>query len=77
MICAFLFLINASFLISGLLYERNGWFKNFFHNILKWHIPNDEWSFDSAHNAYSTCIICGKMIKRNPSGNWSECYGKK
>lgn len=41
----------------------------FFHNILGWHRPNDEQSFDGL-SCHSRCRFCNKEIMEDGQGNW-------
>jgi len=43
--------------------------KWFFHNVMKWHLPNNEESFDGC-SIHSTCKFCGKEIMQDSQGNW-------
>lgn len=54
---------------SGILYCKFGLFKTFYHDVLKWHEPIDEWEFDGC-NVHSVCKYCGKEIMRDSQGNW-------
>ena len=62
---AFLFLITAG------LYQFFGWFKSFFHDFLKWHVPAPgakQW-YDGI-NVHSYCKYCGAEIIQDGNGNW-------
>jgi hypothetical protein len=52
-----------------ILYEKFGWFKWFYHDILGWHKPTDEKEFDGC-NTCSHCKYCGKEIMQDSQGNW-------
>lgn len=61
------------FILTATIYSlTNGKvFKFFYHNILEWHIPNEDKSFDGC-SYMSTCRICGKPILQDSQGNWFE-----
>ena len=44
-------------------------FKWFYHDILEWHLPNEEEGFDGC-SFHSTCKLCGKEIMQDSQGNW-------
>ena len=54
---------------SAILYEKFGWFREFYHDILGWHMPTDEKEFDGC-NTHSHCKYCGKEIMQDSRGNW-------
>jgi hypothetical protein len=64
-----LLLIITIFLISTLLYFAFDVGKWFYHNILGWHKPTKEISFDGCSKC-STCKICSKEILQDSQGNW-------
>ncbi len=57
--------------IFGLVYLGTGGAigKWFYHNILGWHLPQHEESFDGC-SWRSTCKFCGKEIEQDSQGNW-------
>lgn len=57
------------FIGSIVLYQKLGLFKRFYHDVLRWHEPIDEWEFDGC-NVHSVCKYCGKKIMRDSQGNW-------
>lgn len=61
----------AIFIISGIIYSvtKGKIFKFFYHDLLGWHIPNNELGFDGC-SLISTCKICGKEILQDSQGNW-------
>ena len=70
MIFVLIWLIFASaFLLLALAYEKTGFGKRFFHDILKWHEPIDEQHYDGC-NWHSKCKHCGKDIIRDSHNNW-------
>lgn len=63
--------IGLSFIIFTpiILYLKFGWFKVFYHDILQWHEPIDEYGFDGC-SFHSVCKYCGKEIMQDSQGNW-------
>ena len=59
------------FFVPIILYEKFGWFKGFYHDVLGWHKPIDEHWPDEL-NMHSVCKYCGKHIVRDSQGNWFE-----
>lgn len=57
------------FFVPILLYEKFGWFKWFYHDILWWHKPTDEREFDGC-SLHSRCKYCGREIMQDSQGNW-------
>lgn len=57
------------FYVPILLYEKFGWFKGYYHDILGWHKPTDEKEFDGC-NTCSHCKYCDKEIMQDSQGNW-------
>ena len=57
--------------ITGVLYlvTKGRVFKWFYHNVLEWHLPNEEQGFDGC-SIHSTCKFCGKDIMQDSQGNW-------
>ena len=57
--------------IAGVIYlvTKGKVFKQFYHNILEWHLPNEEQGFDGC-SFHSTCKFCGKEIMQDSQGNW-------
>lgn len=64
-----LFGFISIFYVPIILYEKFGWFKWFYHDILGWHKPTAEIDFDGC-NANSHCKYCGKEIMQDSQGNW-------
>lgn len=56
-------------LIGGTFYVKLGWFKRFFHDVLKWHMPDEYIGFDGASYC-SSCKYCHKDIIQDSQGNW-------
>ena len=61
--------LSFIFFVPIILYEKFGWFKWFYHDVLQWHEPIDEFEFDGC-NAKSVCKHCGKEIMMDSHGNW-------
>ena len=55
--------------ITSILYSYTGIGKQFYHNILHWHKPNDIKNFDGC-SFNSKCKYCGKEIMQDSQGNW-------
>lgn len=55
--------------VASLLYFKKGLFKSWFHNVLEWHIPSNEISFDGT-SFESRCKYCKKHILQDSQGNW-------
>jgi hypothetical protein len=72
-IAKILFITLSIFLINALLYLKFGLFKKFYHDILKWHKPHNEYDseFDGC-SFHNTCKYCGKEIIQDSQGNWFE-----
>lgn len=64
-----LFSFILIFFVPIILYEKFGLFKTFYHDVLGWHEPIDEYEFDGC-NLHSVCKYCGKEIMRDSQGNW-------
>lgn len=64
-------ILGLSFIIFApiVLYEKFGWFKVFYHDVLGWHKPIDKEWFDGC-NTHSHCKYCGKEIMQDSQGNW-------
>ena len=64
-------ILGLSFILFApmVLYFEFGWFKGFYHDVLKWHKPTDEREFDGC-SVHSKCKYCGKEIMRDSQGNW-------
>ena len=62
------------FLLCASLYLAFGWFKFFYHNILKWHEPKkkDKHSYEVSHRGHCVCKYCGNEIMQDSQGNWFE-----
>ena len=70
-IVMFIGCVIALMFIAGILYfvTKGRIFKLFYHDLLEWHIPNNEESFDGC-SFHSTCKLCGKEIMQDSQGNW-------
>lgn len=51
------------------LYFKLGWLRFFYHDILKWHVPEDI-RLIYGINVESICKYCGKEIIQDSQGNW-------
>lgn len=51
------------------LYYKTGIGKWFYHDILKEHVPDDDYSYDG-FSLHSHCKHCGKEIRKDSHGNW-------
>lgn len=61
------------FYVPPLLYFKLGWFKFFYHNLLKWHTPDIEYEITQRDiNTHARCKHCGKEIIQDSQGNWFE-----
>lgn len=59
------------FLLGSILYTALGWFRFFYHDKLKWHIPDKRSKISSdGYNIHANCKYCGKHIMRDSQGNW-------
>lgn len=65
-------LIGLAFFRS-LCFIQRGWdgspMRDFIHNIMDDHVPEDHVDFDGA-SIHSKCKICNKMILQDSQGNW-------
>ena len=55
----------------GLIYllTKGKLFKWFYHDILGWHLPDDDCGYDGCSYT-ATCKLCGKDILQDSQGNW-------
>ena len=66
-------LVLSIWWIGGLFYlVSNGkMFKRFYHDVLEWHLPNEDNDFDfDGCSTHAKCMICGKDIMEDSQGNW-------
>ena len=58
-------------LSGAVLYHITGLFRFFFHDILKWHEPdeNERIYFDGC-SRHATCKYCKEDIMQDSQGNW-------
>lgn len=56
-------------LIGGIFYSRKGWNKKFFHDIMGWHEPTKNITFNGVSYC-SHCKYCKKRIMQDSQGNW-------
>lgn len=64
--------IISVMLIGGIIYlvSKGKIFKQFYHNIMGWHLPSDEPQKFDMCNIHAKCKICGKSIMQDSQGNW-------
>lgn len=65
-------IIIAIMWVSGVIYmvSKGRIFDWFYHNVLKWHLPdNKPQEFDGC-NIHTHCKFCGKEIMQDSQGNW-------
>lgn len=55
---------------SAFLYFRFGLFHRWYHNVLKWHQPDDTPKWSDGCSAHARCKWCGKEIMQDSQGNW-------
>ena len=68
-LCFVVFL--AVFYIPPILYFKKGWFKRFFHDLMKWHRPDENtpiWC--DGCSDHCVCKYCGEEIMQDSQGNW-------
>lgn len=61
----------AVFMTGALGYFLFGLFKKLYHDLLHWHLPEDngeQWS--DGCNQHAICKYCGKEIMMDSQGNW-------
>ena len=69
-ICILILTLLALFGIGNIFYFKKGWFKKFYHNVLGWHIPNDDLHEFDGCSFKNICKHCGKEIMQDSQGNW-------
>ena len=52
------------------MYLWKGWFKWFFHDILKWHKPDNQPMWFDGCSTHAHCKYCGHEIMQDSQGNW-------
>jgi len=57
------------FLCGAVLYLLTGFGKQFYHDVMEWHMPTDSQGWDGC-SFTSTCKYCGKDIMQDSQGNW-------
>lgn len=57
------------FLAFALLYLKFGLCKWLYHDILRWHEPDDKYTYDGC-SVHSHCKFCGEEIMQDGQGNW-------
>lgn len=71
-VCGYLIVVFASIVwmyASADLYFRNGFFKEYYHDLLGWHVPDGK-SWSDGLNEHAVCKHCGKHIMQDSQGNW-------
>lgn len=58
------------FCAPAVLYFKFGWFKFWFHDVLKWHKPDDSPIWSDGLSDHAKCKYCGKDIMQDSQGNW-------
>ena len=61
--------ITVLFIISGVIYLATGMGRRFYHDLLKWHMPDGKETFDGC-SMHSHCKYCGEEIMQDSQGNW-------
>lgn len=58
--------------ISGVIYliSKGHIFNWFYHNVMKWHLPDDKPQEFNGCNVHAHCKFCGKEIMQDSQGNW-------
>lgn len=76
-IMIFLLFVMAFIIWSAIFYQLFGWGKNFYHNLLDWHIPIKKETRIEGYTETSICKYCKKPIMKNPQGNWFRYQKEK
>ncbi len=56
--------------LGHVLYFKRGYFKKYYHDILKWHIPDNNLHRFDGCSFHNICKHCGKEIMQDSQGNW-------
>ena len=68
-----LFVIFAIlFFTCPIIYIKTGKFKHWYHDILKWHEPDESPKWSDGCSLHCKCKYCGKDIMQDSQGNWFE-----
>ena len=66
-------IVIAIIVIGGIIYliSKGLIFNWFYHNILEWHLPDDDkpQEFDG-YSFHAHCKFCNKEIMQDSQGNW-------
>lgn len=62
----------AEIIMDG-TYFGLGWFKFYCHDVLKWHIPNEDSLWFDGCSRHGVCVYCEKDIIQDSQGNWFSC----
>lgn len=65
-----LFAFGFTFITTAPLFLKMGMFKGFYHDVLKWHQPDDSPKWTDGCSLHSVCKHCGKEIMQDSQGNW-------
>lgn len=60
------------FFMFPTFYDKFGWFKEYYHNILHWHEPDESPKWSDGCSIHCKCKYCGKEILQDSQGNWFE-----
>ena len=66
-ICSALYLLTV---VCCPFYFERGKFKWFYHDIMKWHRPDDSPRTFDGCSEHSKCKHCGEDIMMDSQGNW-------
>lgn len=70
MIVVFLVVLGLIvFITTSILYKTTGRFKRFYHDVLQWHEPVNEFGWNGC-SMCSCCKYCGEEIMMDSQGNW-------
>jgi hypothetical protein len=61
--------VECIWIVPAALYLKFGLFKFFYHDLLGWHMPIEDESYDGV-SFTSKCRYCGKEIIQDSQGNW-------
>lgn len=64
------FLIIGIFMIASIIYIKTGLFKDFYHDVLEWHQPDNSPKWSDGCSIHAKCKWCEKDIMQDSQGNW-------
>ena len=64
------FIVGIIFMIASAIYLTTGLFKFLYHDVLKWHQPDNSPKRFNGLSIHSVCKHCGKDIIKDSQGNW-------